>query len=103
MSLQKSKVARFLFYALACLLICAAFASELPEQLTLTNDTSNDYSFRPSTSVKNIRPLNSLRQDSSFFVTTAPQHTSWRSLLSVLGRASIQAESLFILHSVLRT
>jgi len=103
MSRHKSKVARFLFYALACLLICAAFASELPEQLTLTNDTSNDYSFRPSTSVKNIRPLNSLRQDSSFFVTTAPQHTSWRYLLSVLGRASIQAESLFILHSVLRT
>jgi hypothetical protein len=103
MSRHKSRVARFLFYTLACVLICAAFASELPEQLTLTNDTSNDYSLRPSTSLKNVKTLNSLRQDSSFLVTTAPQHTSWRSLLSVPGPPSLQAESLFILHSVLRT
>ena len=103
MSRHKSRVARFLFYTLACVLMCAAFASELPEQLTLTNDTSNDYSLRPSTSLKSIQKLKSLRRNSSFFVATAPQHTSWRSLLSVPGRASLQAESLFILHSVLRT
>jgi hypothetical protein len=103
MSRHQSKVARFLFYTLACVLMCAAFASELPEQLTLTNDTSNDYSLRPSTSLKSIQTLNSLRQDSSFFVITAQQHTSWRSLLSVPGRVSVYAESLFILHSVLRT
>ena len=102
MSRDKSRVVRFLLYTIACVIICAAFASELPEQLTLTNDTSNDYSLRPSTSLKSIQTLNSLRQDSSF-VTTAPQHTSWRSLSSVPGRASLQAESLFILHSVLRT
>jgi hypothetical protein len=100
---HKSRVVRFLLYALVCVLICAAFALELPELLTLTNDTSNDYSFLPSTSLKSIQTLNSLRQDSSFFVTTAQQHTSWRSLLSVPGRASLQVESLFILHSVLRT
>jgi hypothetical protein len=35
-------------------------------------------------------------------VATAPQH-SWRSLLSAPGRTSLQPESLFILHSVLRT
>jgi hypothetical protein len=103
MSRHKSRVARFLFYTIACVLISAAFASELPEQLTLTNDTSNDYSLRPSTSLKIIQTLNSLRQDSSFCVTTALQHTSWRSLLSVPRRTSLQAESLFILHSVLRT
>jgi hypothetical protein len=103
MSRHKSRVARFLFYALACVLICAAFASELPEQLTLTNDTSNDYSLRASTSLKSIQTLKSLRQDSSFFVTTAPPHTSWRSLLSFPGHASLQPESPFILHSVLRT
>src|ERR1700722_14478963 len=103
MSRYNTRVARSLFSTLACVLMCAAFASELPEQLTRTNDTSNDYSLRPSTSFKNIQTLNSLRQDSSFFVTTAPQHTLWRSLLSAPGRASLQVESLFILHSVLRT
>jgi len=103
MSRHKSRVARFLFYTIACVLISAAFASELPEQLTLTNDTSNDYSLRPSTSLKTIQTLNSFRQDSSFCVTTAPQHTSWRTLLSFPRRTSLQAESLFILHSVLRT
>ena len=97
MSRHKSRVVRFLLYALACVLICAAFASELPEQLTLKNDTSNDYSLRPSTSLKRIQTLNSHKQDSSFLVTTAPQHTSW-SLLSVPGRASFQVESLFILN-----
>jgi hypothetical protein len=100
MSHHKSRVVRFLLYAVACALICAA--SEASEQLTLANDTSNDYTFRSSTSLQSIQTLNSLRQDSSFFVTTAPQHTSWRSLLSVPGRASVQVERLFILHSVLR-
>ena len=94
MSRHKSRVVRFLLCTLACVLICAAFASELPEQLTLTNDTSNDYSFRPSTSLKSIQTLNSLRQDSSFFLTTNQQHSSWCFLLSVPGRASLQVESL---------
>src|ERR1700758_156707 len=100
---HKSRVARFLFYTLACVLMCAAFASELPEQLTLTNDTSNDYSLRPSPSLESIQTSNSLKNVSSFFVTAAQRHTSWRSLLSVPGRAALQRESLFILHSVLRT
>jgi hypothetical protein len=102
MSRHISRVVRFLLYTFVCVLICAVFASEFPEELTLTNDTSNDCTFRPSISLKSIETLNSLRQDSSFFVTPA-QHTSWRSLLSVPGRASLQVESLFILHSVLRT
>jgi hypothetical protein len=102
MSRHRTRVVRFLLYTLVCVLICAVFASEIPEERTLTNDTSHDYSFLLSTSLKSIQTLNSLRQDSSFFVTSA-QHTSWRSLLSVPGRASLQVESLFILHSVLRT
>jgi len=43
MSRSRSTVARVLLAAAACMLICAVLVSELPEQLTLTNDTSNDY------------------------------------------------------------
>jgi hypothetical protein len=99
----RSKVARVFFCSLACVLICVVFASELPEQLTLTNETSNDYALRPSICLKTIQTLSSLKQNSSFFIATARPFSSLRSLSSVPRAASLQTESLFILHSVLRT
>lgn len=103
MSRSRSRVARFLFYALVCVLICAAFASELPEQLTLTCDTSNDYTLRSSTSLKSIQALTSLIQDTGLFVIAVPALPSWHSLSTAPEGARLQAQSLFILHSVLRT
>lgn len=101
MARSKSRSASCLFHVLACLLICAVFASELPEQLTLTNDTSNDFSLRPTS--LNIRTLSSLSQDSRFFIITAPTRPSWHSLLMVPEGIPLQADSLVILYSVLRT
>ena len=97
------KITRFLFYVLACVLICAAFASEVPEQLTLTNDTSNDYTLRSPTFLKSIQALSSVRQELGLFMTTAPPPPSWQSLPTAPDGASIQAQSLLVLHSILRT
>jgi hypothetical protein len=103
MGTARSRVARFLFYALVCVLICAAFASELPEQLSLICDTSNDYALRSSTSLKSIQALSSLKQDTGLFVIAVPPLPSWYSLSTAPKGARLQAQNLFILHSVLRT
>jgi hypothetical protein len=93
----------FLFYVLACLLMCAAFASELPEQLTLTNNSSNDYTLRPSTFLKDIQVVSAPRQDTgSFLIIVSPPPPSRRLSADPEG-GLVQAQSLFILHSVLRT
>ena len=97
------KITRFLFYLLACVLTCAAFASELPEELTLTNNTSNDYTLRSPTFLKSIQALGSVRQEPGLFVATAPPPPAWQSLPTVPEGAPLQAQSLFVLHSVLRT
>ena len=103
MASHRSRHMRFLFYVLACVFICAAFASELPEQLTLTSDTSNDYTLRSSTGLKNIQALSSLREGTGPFVIAAPSLPSRHLLPRVPASARLQAQSLFIRHSVLRT
>jgi hypothetical protein len=100
---SRSRIARFLFYGLTCALICAVFASELPEQLTLTNDTSNDYTLRSPRLSKSIQPKTSARQALSFFLTPVTRLTLWQSSSAVLRDCSLFSGSLFILHSVLRT
>jgi hypothetical protein len=88
-------IARFLFYLIASLLMCAVFASEIPEQLTLTNDTSNDYTVHSSSFLKNVRILSAPRQ----IVVLAPP-PSWYSFSTLPEERSVQAQGLY---SVLRT
>jgi len=103
MERPRSRIAQFLFCLLACVLMYAAFASEIPEQFTLTNDTSNDYTLQSSAFLKNIQTLRALIQITSSFLIVARPLPSWHSLSAVLEGVSVQAQSLFILHSVLRT
>jgi hypothetical protein len=84
--------------------MCAAFASEIPEQLTLTSDTSNDFTLQSPTFLKKIQTLSLPRQDKDIgFFISAPPLPSWHFLSRVSEGARLQAQSLFILHSVLRT
>jgi hypothetical protein len=100
----RSRIIMFLFYVLACVLMCAALASELPEQLTLTNDSSNDYTLRSSTFLKDIQVVTAPRQDTGSFLTiVSPPPPSWHSLSADPEGGLVQAQSLFILHSVFRT
>jgi len=100
---SKSRIARFLFYALTCALICAVLVSELPEQLTLTNDTSNDYTLRSPRLSKSIQPQSSVRQGLSFFLKPVIRLTLRQSASAVPWDCSLLSRSLFVLHSVLRT
>ena len=89
------RIARFLFYLVACVLMCAAFASEIPEQLTLTNDTSNDYTLQSPSFLENVRILSAPRK----IVVLAPP-PSWHSFSTLPEDRSVQAQGLY---SVLRT
>jgi len=102
MARSKSRIARFLLYGLLCAVISAIFASELPEQLTLTSDTSNDYTLRSPSLPKSIQPLSSVGQGAPFFITCALAVPSWQFWSAVLGNASFHNRSLFLIHSVLR-
>lgn len=92
---HRRRIARFFFYLLACVLMCAAFASEIPEQLTLTNDTSNDYTLQSSSFLENVRILSAPRQ----IVVLAPP-PSWYSFSTLPEDRSVRAQGLY---SVLRT
>ena len=93
---------QLLFSILACLLICAVSASELPEHLTLTNDTSNDYTLRAPTFLNGIQTLSSAKQDTAPQVTSVPPPAVPQRLSVVAQNNALQQQSLFILHSVLR-
>ena len=102
MARPRCQIVRFLFCVVVCVLIWAAFSSELPELLTLTNDSSNDYTLR-SPAFKNVGTLRSLRRDTGSLVVAAPLPSAWHFLLPAPRITSLQAQSLFPLHSVLRT
>jgi hypothetical protein len=87
---------------LACVLICAVSASELAEHLTLTNDTSNDYTLRAPTFLKGVPTLGSAKQDAGLLVNSVPPPAVPHRWSVVLQSNEPQPQSLFILHSVLR-
>jgi hypothetical protein len=93
---------QLLFSMLGCVLIGAVFASELPEHLTLTNDTSNDYTLRAPTFLKGVQTLSSAKLDAGPLVTSVPPPAVPHRRLVVPQNNASQRQSLFILHSVLR-
>src|ERR1700751_537084 len=103
MTYPRSILRQSLLSVVACLLICAVFASELPEQLTLTNDTSNDYTLPSPTYPTISRTLGSVGQSAWHFITSGSiPHPNRFMPLNTEGRA-LQARVLFIFCSVLRT
>ena len=93
---------QLLFAMLACVLIGAVFASELPEHLTLTNDTSNDYTLRAPTFLKGVQILGSAKQGTALPVTSVPPPVIPHKWSVVAQNNALQQQDLFILHSVLR-
>jgi len=97
-----SSLGRFLFCTVVCLLICGVFASELPEHLTLTNETSNDYIVRSPNVRKSIQALSSPRQEASVLVANMLPLVESQMWSGLILDSAPQPHSLFILHSVLR-
>ncbi len=101
--LAGTKIRKILVASLVVLLLCSIVASEFPELLSLTDNTSNDFTLRKI----NTERLGALSDaggpvriadlNSSVLATTLVH-----SPLIPLEKAPVSSE-LFILHSVLRT
>jgi|SRR6516225_2370533 hypothetical protein len=100
---HRSILARLLFSTIACVLVCAVSASEIPEHLNLTNDTSNDYIVRALTTLKIVQALGTVKLSLVPFVSAVPPHTRGQSVGGRNYGASLMECDLFILLSVLRT
>jgi hypothetical protein len=100
---SRSTIVRSFGVALVSLLLCAIFASELPELLSLTDNTANDYELRSADSLvspvldstrkvqKPAIELNISTQDLLLGPLVSPQKTELAPL------------RLFVLYNALRT
>jgi hypothetical protein len=102
MSRRRHVLAKLLFSTIACVLVCGVFFSEIPEEITLTNDTSNDFVLRLPTILESPQPLGSAKQDTGFFQSSPAPDSSVQFSALVLDAFRPMMQSLFILHSSLR-
>jgi hypothetical protein len=93
---------RILFSTIVCVLICGVFASEIPEQIALRDNTSNDFVLRSPSILKSIQTLTSARQDVGLSLNDATPHPSVQFRAFVFDAFPPMMRSLFILHSSLR-
>src|ERR1700741_2457046 len=96
-------LSKLLFSTIVCVLVCGVFASEIPEEITLTNDTSNDFILHsPTTILKSHQALSSARQDEGFFQSSPAPDPSLQFSAFIFGAPPPMGQALFILHSALR-
>ena len=102
--LARIKVRKILLVSLVSILLCGMVASELPELLTLTNDTSNDFTVR-NTSTAGLRALPDSHRPVRIVAvnSSVPAAILLHSRRSAIETAAPVPSELFILHSVLRT
>lgn len=100
----RSKIRKLLVSSLLSILLCGIVASEFPELLTLTDNTSNDFTIR-KTNIDGLgvlpdagRPVRIADVNSSL-----PAATLLHSRLIPFEKAAPVPSELFILHSILRT
>jgi hypothetical protein len=101
MSCRRGILAQLLLSMIACVIVCGVFASEIPEEITLTNNTSNDFAFRSQTILKSPQKLALVRQDAGFFQRSTAPDLPVR-LTTFVFDGPPMGQSLFILHSALR-
>ena len=102
--LARTNVRKILLVSLVSILLCGMVASELPELLTLTNDTSNDFTVR-NTSTAGLRALPDSHRPVRIVAvnSSVPAAILLHSRRSAIETAAPVPSELFILHSVLRT
>jgi hypothetical protein len=93
---------KLLISAIVCLLLCGIVAAELPELLTLTDNTANDFTVCKASSVEGVRVLSAAKQSAIHFAVRAVEHRTVELTTVTVEGASPTRSGLFILHSVLR-
>jgi hypothetical protein len=89
--------------AVVSLLLCGIIAAELPELLTLTDNTSNDFTICKisSSRLSNAQSVQNLQK--AAMDLNKPSRSSLFVHLRFFVKAQLISALLFILHSILRT
>jgi hypothetical protein len=94
---------KILTRAVLCLLLCGIFAGELPELLSLTDNTANDFTVRSAYSVVPHVRLNASKDVRIADRDSRPAPNLFFSHLSPFEKAELVPSEVFILYSILRT
>jgi hypothetical protein len=98
---RRSTAHRLLFSLIACVLLCTIATSEIPELLTLRNDTSNDFTLRNPASAEGARVLSIVQQSA---IQVVPQIEDFHTAPTIAVQDILPTDiPLFILNSILRT
>lgn len=98
----RSTIVRRIGVALVGLLLCAIFASELPELLSLTDNTSNDYAVRSADSLVSPVLDTARRVHKPTIEFCISVRAPLPGNLGTLEETELTPAHLFILYSILR-
>jgi hypothetical protein len=100
---ERIGIGKILARAVLCLLLFGIVAGELPELLTLTDNTTNDFTVSSAHSVVPPVRLNGSKNVRIADKDSAPAPNLFFSRLSAFEKAELVPSDIFILHSILRT
>lgn len=98
---RHSILIRLLLSCLACWLCCVIVFGELPELLSLTDNTSNDFAMRRAASAEGAHVL-SVAKQAAVQIFARPVEYSAELRESTVEDTSSAHSALFIINSVLR-
>jgi len=103
MVLARTKIRKLLVWPLLSILLCGVVASEFPELLTLTDNASNDFTVR-KTSTEGLGALPEARRPVRIadMNSSVPAAILVHSRLIPFEKAAPVPSELLILHSILR-
>ncbi len=91
-----------LLSCLACWLSCVIVYGEFPELLSLTDNTSNDFSMRRAASAESVHVLSVAKQGAIQIFARTVEHIAAEPRKSTVQDTSPTRSALFIVNSVLR-
>ena len=98
---RQSTFIRLLLSCLACCLACVIVFGELPELLSLTDNTSNDFAMLRAASAESVHVLSVAKQGAVQIFARAVEYSAELGE-STVEDASSTRSALFIINSVLR-
>jgi hypothetical protein len=99
---RRSTFAVLLLSCFACWLSCTIMFREIPELLSLTDDTSNDFTVRKAASTEGVHVLSVEKQGAIRIFTRAVEHVAAELLTNSLQDTTPTHSALFIVNCVVR-
>ena len=99
---HRSIIGRALGIAFVSLLLCIIFASELPELLSLTDNTANDFTIVSADSLASPVLHGAINVEKPFIKFDISTQDSLFGRLSLVEKTELAPRRLFVLYSALR-